>query len=103
MSAKREEVYRRAFLATSDLESWCAALAAHRPLLDGTEEVNGARPADVLHALTLGIYVAWLARRCGDKTRGQEANRLSADLAARVGRVPGFGGAEATAIRAVIA
>jgi hypothetical protein len=98
-SAHMDRAYER-FLATSDLATWTDCAEAYRELFEA-EDVRGARPADVLHALTVAFYLAWLCVRCGKTAlRDRMVNAIRA-LAARVEPAPA--GRDGTLIRAVIA
>jgi hypothetical protein len=92
-----------AFLSSSDLETWTASLDAYRGLLDGAEDVRRARPVDVLHALTLALYVGWLSARYGEEERSDRVFDQLHNLSDRAYGPPAQRGAEEALFPVVIA
>src|SRR5262249_25100126 len=77
-----EQAYS-AFLSSSDLSTWRECLDA---VMQASTRPDGSAcaPMDLVNALSIGMYVNWLANRCGDlavqKTAANAVERLSDDL-----------------------
>lgn len=97
-----DHAYQR-FLSTSDLESWSASLDVYRDVFAPATDLVAVRPADIRRALTLSLYVAWLAARCGDWAGRDRALRGLDELGARLAGQPTLEGTEGAMIRAIIA
>jgi hypothetical protein len=103
MTQDMDRAYER-FLSSSDLETWTGCAEAYRDVLDAAD-LRDARPADLLRALTIALYVAWLAVRCGRSARRDRMMSAIRAVGARVERLaPGtHDRRDATLIRAVLA
>jgi tetratricopeptide (TPR) repeat protein len=97
-----DEAYQ-AFLSSGDLGTWTNSLRAFEGLLPGAGRLCEARSVDVLHTLTIAVYVAWLSRCHGNTERTDQALKVIDELGGRVDQDREFGGSDRRFIQVVIA